>query len=607
MSQITWRNVSGGGSGAIAANKSKANSIKTILGAFDPLEKILKDRTAINEQNWDAQAAQNTRAVKAQLQGIGTLGELNQKRDEGLISESAFNEQFGAQYDPTVVKEVSDARRQVLQQAALNEAMPTALALADEKQDLGAATSILEKQLANSGMQAPKIRESINNFMTNNAAREKQYTQGRQENLLKAVNSVDMNTIKGPADIAANTNAMIESGINVDPIAYQAAMEDRLVDKRTDLDYKQRQAEKARVRQQRNIYNQTRQSAMAAVHQTGDINSINQIIEKSGLDGERKNSMYGALLPVLRQTATLSPQQELLKNRKVAEYNANLQNQTNKRSGFISAQRENLATQNGLAPQVMQRVQKDVAANKDPYIDGLAEDDREILAGYETKLQHGTIEGGDNKGKQFGFGPAEAKTILAITLEQFRGRDTTTDLFGGLLPGEDAKLNKNKFNQALAKTAEGFRNYTEDSKKLDTLEAKWGHDQRKNEQHRDNYEAGLIMASSKSNLTGKKHSAKDFLKSMGATIPDSLIKPIEEDQDYLDYVNSMIPKKSNKSNQAEEVIRKKVEAVQQKDSTVSKGAGRKYWDRAGKVSWPVDSLKGNNNIDLSNALKKYQN
>lgn len=571
MAQITWRNVGGSGAGSALSALNKGS--ETILNAFDPLEQELKDRVSITDQNWDAQSAQNTRDVTAQLQNIGSLSELNKMQDAGQLSESAFNQQFGAQYDPTVVKQTTDARRLDLQNAASNAAIPEALAIADQSEDLLAGTKTLENKLRSANMREPEIQKRLSSFLQGNEARTKQYAKTKQTRLTKAINSVDMSKLSDHSDIAANVSQMIDSGINIDPETYSAALEDRLVDKRTDIDYKEKQAEKARFRQQRALSNSTRQAAMAAVRTTGDINSINNIIEKSGLDAERKNSMYGSLLPMLRQSSNLTPQQELMKNRQIAEYDSNLTAQANQRNSFISTQKAVLSRQNGIAPRVLKRVQDDIAANKDPYIPGLAEDDREIIATAEDKLQRGTIETGESAGQSFGFGPEEAKTVLALTLEQFRGRDITTDVFGGLLPGEDAKLDKDEFNLALSKTAADYRDYTMDSKELRKLENNWAQDQAKKKVARDNYEGSLILSTSKANLTGKAITPESLRKQMKARIPESLIKPIQEDQDYKAYVNTYKKIRDTKAKKAKETT-EKLELQEAENALRSKAMGR---------------------------------
>lgn len=174
MAEITWHNISNSG-GESATNIAQANGIDTVMNAFNPLYKILDDRQAIEQNNWNATAAQNTKNMNAQIRKVQDIGEFNKLDAAGAFSEENFSNQFGAQYDPSSREATLAAYRKTLESNKLNELMPAALAVADKEKDLGAGGSFLEKQMAGAGFNAPMMQETINNFMVSNTAREQQY------------------------------------------------------------------------------------------------------------------------------------------------------------------------------------------------------------------------------------------------------------------------------------------------------------------------------------------------------------------------------------------------------------------------------------------------
>lgn len=174
MAEITWHNISNSG-GESATNIAQANGIDTVMNAFNPLYKILDDRQAIEQNNWNAKAAQNTKNMNTQIRKAQDIGEFNKLDAAGAFSEENFSNQFGAQYDPSSREATLGAYRKTLESNKLNELMPAALAVADKEKDLGAGGSFLEKQMASAGFNAPMMQETINNFMVSNTAREQQY------------------------------------------------------------------------------------------------------------------------------------------------------------------------------------------------------------------------------------------------------------------------------------------------------------------------------------------------------------------------------------------------------------------------------------------------
>lgn len=174
MAEITWHNISNSG-GESATNIAQANGIDTVMNAFNPLYKILDDRQAIEQNNWNATAVQNTKNMNAQIRKAQDIGEFNKLDAAGAFSEENFSNQFGAQYDPSSREATLAAYRKTLESNKLNELMPAALAVADKEKDLGAGGSFLEKQMAGAGFNAPMMQETINNFMVSNTAREQQY------------------------------------------------------------------------------------------------------------------------------------------------------------------------------------------------------------------------------------------------------------------------------------------------------------------------------------------------------------------------------------------------------------------------------------------------
>jgi len=181
MPEITWRNITTVGDGGNTANRSTANGVDTIMQAFDPLRQELKNYTTRDEQNWDAAAAANTRTMKAELQNIQSLKDLNSRDDQGLINEASFNARFGAQYDPSALPGAVSEARQRLQGVAANEALPIALNAADKERDLTAGLSSLEQQYRSAGMRENEIQKKLNSFMVDNQGRTALYTKANKD------------------------------------------------------------------------------------------------------------------------------------------------------------------------------------------------------------------------------------------------------------------------------------------------------------------------------------------------------------------------------------------------------------------------------------------
>ena len=181
MPEITWRNITTVGDGGNTANRSTANGVDTIMKAFDPLRQELENYTTRDEQNWNATAAANTRAMKAELQNIQSLKDLNSRDDQGHINEAAFNARFGAQYDPSALPGAVSEARQRLQNIAANEALPVALNAADKERDLTAGLSSLEQQYRSAGMRENEIQKRLNSFMVDNQGRTALYAKANKD------------------------------------------------------------------------------------------------------------------------------------------------------------------------------------------------------------------------------------------------------------------------------------------------------------------------------------------------------------------------------------------------------------------------------------------
>lgn len=180
MAEITWRNVdSGSGSQAVAA-QGQANGINTILGAFAPLEQELKNRAALADRQWDLQADQNTRDVKAQINNIKSLADLNQMQNDGQLSEETFNKQFGRQYDSGIVNSTIDARKQALQSSLLDQLNGQAMTVADQERDLAAGSAKLRELIQQNGGRSDFAQKASLAFMEGNQDRAALYSKNNR-------------------------------------------------------------------------------------------------------------------------------------------------------------------------------------------------------------------------------------------------------------------------------------------------------------------------------------------------------------------------------------------------------------------------------------------
>ena len=171
MTQITWRNIDSGSGSQAVATQGQSNGIETIMKAFDPLEQELKNRAAMADRQWDLQADQNTRNVKAQINNIKSLADLNQMQNNGQLSEETFNKQFGRQYDPSVVNSTIDARRAALQSSLLDQINGQAIAVADKEKDLAAGGAKLRELIQQHGGRTDFAQKAALAFMEGNQDR----------------------------------------------------------------------------------------------------------------------------------------------------------------------------------------------------------------------------------------------------------------------------------------------------------------------------------------------------------------------------------------------------------------------------------------------------
>jgi hypothetical protein len=154
---------------------------KTLQGAFDPLERLLKERQQVDEQNFQNSIKNNDRAIAAKLQGIDSLGGLNQAEDAGL-SLAALNERLGATYSQDALAAGLKDRRGQLRDEAYGAGLLAANQAADSELSLLAGNKAMEQQLLQAGMAPEAIPGFVSKYQEQNAFRNAQYTDTKTKN-----------------------------------------------------------------------------------------------------------------------------------------------------------------------------------------------------------------------------------------------------------------------------------------------------------------------------------------------------------------------------------------------------------------------------------------
>lgn len=224
MPPITWKNINIPSFGDAGDMMEQAG--QTLGKALDPLEKILKDRAAVDEKNYDNAVNNNNRAIAERLEGIGSISELNGMEDEGLLSRSRATEAMGSMYDPKILEQGILDRRKVLQDRVVNEALPVASAIADERLSITDGLAAFRTQLAEAGMRADEIQKRERDFLTNNAARKEEYAQAIDDNTMAALDNVGK--IGTNADITSALRNARETGAPINEEKFTNTLKGRL-------------------------------------------------------------------------------------------------------------------------------------------------------------------------------------------------------------------------------------------------------------------------------------------------------------------------------------------------------------------------------------------
>jgi hypothetical protein len=230
MSQITWKNIAAPEfKGALYGMNRAA---ETLQGAFDPLDKLMKERKALDEQNFQTGIKNNDRAIAAKLQGIGTLGELNQA-EEGEMSLANMSDQYGAMFSQDALKTGLNERRGALRQEVFGSGLQAANQAADEGRDLAAGIPVMEQHLRDSGMQPEAIAQYMDKYKQDNAYRNDIYNKDRDAATRDFKSKIGKITNLEELDAARKEAAGMGNQIHQDKVS--GFLDKKLDDTRTEI------------------------------------------------------------------------------------------------------------------------------------------------------------------------------------------------------------------------------------------------------------------------------------------------------------------------------------------------------------------------------------
>lgn len=355
MSQITWRNISNAG-GQGTTIQGQANGVDTMLQGFNPLEQELQDRTALMNQNWDAKAGQNTREMRAGIQNIKSLADLNQMQDSGELSESGFDAKYGAQYDSGNLQGLINNQRDTLRNGLLGKLTQEASATADQEKDLAAGGAKLRELIQSAGGRTSFAQQASQDFMAGNQDRAKLYAQERKQEAEGYLGSTPAPT--KPEDIENFVAQAQKAGIK-DTDYIRSRLQEEMDNKYTYDKYRWSAAREGREATVFNQGQQDRQTMDTAVTTANNLMSEGLTAREaySKVGGGVRGALQGTLLSTLtsqeiaRSAMSGTQKQELLR---VAQKS---QNQLTRHQAALDAQDASFVKQReevtGVTPTVL--------------------------------------------------------------------------------------------------------------------------------------------------------------------------------------------------------------------------------------------------------------
>ena len=236
MPQITWKNIAAPDGGGALKAMDKAGD--RLSGAFDPMEKLLKERQAMDAENYKNEGENINKGIQESFQDINNLGDLNQRQAEGQFKDSLYREQYGARYDSAAKEQAFTKQQGVLRDEAMNSLMPEVNAHADENLSLVDSVSLFEKRATEMGMTPNEIKKRSAGIM-NDPAREALYSKTRKDNLNTLL--TEIGPLKNRKAITEQVDAARQRGDKINFDTFEQKLNQEMVNNRNDLSYAQQQ------------------------------------------------------------------------------------------------------------------------------------------------------------------------------------------------------------------------------------------------------------------------------------------------------------------------------------------------------------------------------
>ena len=298
---ITWKNVGATVSGS-TAGETMEGGVKTVMGAFDPLNRLKKEAQTISDQNETQVGVNLNQAEQDRVNQIDSLTEYNQMREAGAFDPSAGRERVGYQFDAAGAKAAQEGQRDILRQAAGESAMVAGNLAGDTSLSGLDATEAYAADLRRQGASEDYIRTASADYDTKNALNKARYKEAKTEEL----ESLLLNTkpLKTPGEIQTARDNAERDGFKGDLDAYQAALTKEMKGNRIEGDFQKTKREEA---------NQEQYSAgvMTAIGNGEDPRkAIRNWSKKSNLTGKQAMQATTDTLNYVEQQKSLDGAQE---------------------------------------------------------------------------------------------------------------------------------------------------------------------------------------------------------------------------------------------------------------------------------------------------------
>lgn len=524
MAQITWQNINAPdfsssmlGTGAAGDRLSKV---------FNPLEQALKDKVAMDDENYDNTTKNINMAIRDRIGQVGGLGELNQLGEQGLLDQA--RQQFGTRISEEDLRAGFANQQGILQDRAVDESLPGAYAAGDKTLRSSDSGSALYQSLLDLNVKPSDAMSRTSDFMKNNTFKERLYKEAKDAELEERVSNTPTPTsneqvnefvaqavkdgFRGDPD-ALRSRYMQEAGGFLADESNRNAQEDRAYNKK-----EQQRLEKERIAVD-NAYDQMTKDIEAGLNLTEIIKNTQRLV------GGKKGAEIAAATRVeYEQRSQLNSFQEKEYESLVKTTATEIANHSARLDTEVGLAQKAYADKLGLTPADLERSQKMIGAGD--IVKGLAgkagegsiwqtsfwgnADGEAALAAINEPLQK-LIDGEKDKNGEWINKPVprpDAILIMTQAVEATAGSDK----------GWVGKtINKSVLNKNINKGKANWRGAEAYKSRWIDLQTKAEEDKRDLETKQDLHLSSWLEVTRKNNLmSGKSATPEDVAQSLAS-------------------------------------------------------------------------------------------